>query len=171
MNGKKALLSCLGALTAIAVVTVFAQAPAGKTGKQPAGTQKAQARQGAATLARIVTCTGVENHEPVGAAKEFPSEVGHVYCFTELEHADGIKGIVDIWYHEGKEMARVKLAVNGSHWRTWSSKTIIPFWTGEWKVVVQDDQGNTLGSTTFKIVPPKEAAPAPEQGAPSGGGK
>jgi hypothetical protein len=48
-------------------------------------------------------------------------------------------------------MAAVELNVGGSPWRTWSSKTIDPSWTGAWTVEIKDAQGTILQTLNFQI--------------------
>ena len=44
---------------------------------------------------RVVVCTGIEEREPEGGADRFPSDVGRVYCFSELTgvEADAYFGV------------------------------------------------------------------------------
>ena len=55
------------------------------------------------------------------------------------------------WYHEGETRARVDLPVGSLSWRTWSSKRILPSWTGRWEVKVLDAEGTVLGAAAFEI--------------------
>jgi hypothetical protein len=55
------------------------------------------------------------------------------------------------WFYKGEEMAVVELPVRSDAWRTWSYKTILPEWTGDWEVKVMDAGDNVLTSTPFKI--------------------
>ena len=78
----------------------------------------------------------------------------------------GGQKITHRWEHKGKVMSEIPLNVGGSPWRTYSSKTLDPSWTGEWKVTAVDDAGNTLSATTFTYSG-KEAAPAATPAAPA----
>jgi hypothetical protein len=123
-------------------------------------------------------CTMVENLMPVGVATSFTADVGKVYLWTKVMGAEGETSIKHEWYHDGKEMAVVDLAVKGASWRTYSSKTIPEYWTGDWEVKVVDANGNTLASIPFTVgkaiekpmtpEPPKPPAPPaqPEMPAP-----
>jgi hypothetical protein len=46
-------------------------------------------------------------------------------------------------------MGEVKFNVGGPRWRIWSSKTLLPQWTGEWRVSIIDGSGNKVGEGTF----------------------
>jgi hypothetical protein len=102
-------------------------------------------------VARIAACTGVEEREPIGAAETFPADVGRVWCFTKITGAEDETTILHVWYHKGVERARIQLPVRSKSWRTWSNKTIMPAWTGDWKVVVKDVGGNIIGEVKFTV--------------------
>ena len=48
-------------------------------------------------------------------------------------------------------MARVSLPVRSAKWRTYSSKKIVPEWTGEWEVQVVDSAGIELAKAKFRV--------------------
>ncbi len=50
-----------------------------------------------------------------------------------------------------KMRKKLELPVNGEGWRTWSSKSILESWTGEWSVDVLDSAGEVLATKTFTI--------------------
>jgi hypothetical protein len=108
-------------------------------------------------------CTMVENQMPVGVATSFTADVGKVYLWTKVTGAVGETSIKHEWYHNGKEMAVVDLPVKGASWRTYSSKTIPEYWTGDWEAKVVDAEGNTLASIPFTVgkAVEKPTAPAP----------
>jgi hypothetical protein len=100
---------------------------------------------------RIAVGTAIEDREPVAAAETFSSDVGRVWCFSKITGAEAETTIVHVWYHEDVERARVELPVRSKAWRTWSAKQIVPQWTGQWRVVVEDGDGNTIGETRFTV--------------------
>ncbi|HUK12244.1 MAG TPA: DUF2914 domain-containing protein [Thermoanaerobaculaceae bacterium] len=96
-----------------------------------------------------VICAAVKDRAPVGAADKFPATVGQLTCFSELH---GVKDkAVHVWFHGDKEVARMELAVRAERWRTWSTKTIPPKWTGAWKVEIQDASGAVLATAAFTV--------------------
>lgn len=105
----------------------------------------------APTVSSLVISTGVENREPVGAAEQFTADVGTLYAYMVVEGDFPQTQLTQVWMHGDDEVARVPLTVQGPRWRTWSSKTIPPSWTGDWTVNVVDQDGNTLKSTTFTV--------------------
>lgn len=101
----------------------------------------------------LVFGTGVdrETRTIVGPAEAFTPDVERVFCLSRIEGLAGDTVVTHAWYHEGRTMARVDLPVRGEHWRTWSSKGIVPGWTGPWEVKVLDADGTVLASASFEI--------------------
>lgn len=102
-------------------------------------------------VVEINTCTGVENREPVGVDSTFSQEVERVYCYTIFEGAQSLTEVTHVWYHGDEQRAEVGLTVQPGTWRTWSSKRIVPEWTGEWQVDVVADDGTVLKTVKFVI--------------------
>ncbi|MDF1553179.1 MAG: DUF2914 domain-containing protein [Deferrisomatales bacterium] len=109
------------------------------------------ATAGEATVLDAVLATGVENRQPVGTANTFPADVGRVYAYTRVVGAAGEGSVTHVWYYAGQVKAQVQLSVRSDDWRTWSSKTILPGWTGEWLVEVQGADGRVLASVPFQV--------------------
>ena len=103
------------------------------------------------TVDRAVPCTGIDQMEPVGVADSFPADVGSLTFFTQLSGGAAGDTVIHVWYREGKETARVELAVRGETWRTWSRKTIPSSWAGAWRVVVVDPAGTELAAADFTV--------------------
>lgn len=103
------------------------------------------------TVRTIQFGTDIENRQLVGMDSIFSNNIGTVYCYTHITGARDATDIVHIWYYEDEEKARVPLTVKSESWRTWSSKTIQPVWTGKWQVVVVDANGKKLASDSFHV--------------------
>ncbi|MFC1838917.1 DUF2914 domain-containing protein [Thermodesulfobacteriota bacterium] len=99
----------------------------------------------------IQICASVEGRTPQGTALSFSADIERVYCFTKLKNSGESSKVIHAWYYKDKEMARVELSVRAATWRTWSSKRILPSWTGEWRVDVLSPDGNVLSSKSFEI--------------------
>lgn len=95
--------------------------------------------------------TDIENRDIVNVDSVFTNTVERIYCFTEVEGAEGSTTITHVWYHEDEQKARVELPVKGSDWRTWSSKRILESWIGEWSVDIMDSSGEVLATKTFRV--------------------
>jgi hypothetical protein len=97
--------------------------------------------------------TGVdkETKAVIGEATTFPADGGKVYCLTRVHGMSPPTSVTHAWYHEGKTMAKVDLAVGSENWRTWSFKSYLPALTGSWEVKVLDPDGMVLGSAGFEV--------------------
>lgn len=112
----------------------------------------AQAGAPAATAATAEASVGtaIADHALSGAAESFPKGTAKLYCFSKVTGADTTSGIEHVWYKGDTEVGRVKLKVGGSPWRTYSSKTLGPDASGDWRCdVVQN--GTVLQSVKFKV--------------------
>lgn len=92
-----------------------------------------------------------ETRRIVDQADAFGPDVERVFCLTRVRGLGGDTTVTHAWYHEGETKARVDLPVRAAHWRTWSSKRILPTWTGAWEVKVLDADGTVLASASFEI--------------------
>jgi len=105
------------------------------------------------SIAEAAVCRSVSNGQPVDPGNEFPSSVGKLWFFTKVLGKEGelLYHITHVWYFGDKEMARIKLTVKSSSWRTYSSKNISTLWTGKWKVDVISEEGKIIESVPFQI--------------------
>lgn len=101
-------------------------------------------------LAEAVVCQDVVDRAPVGTGDVFAKEVPKVYCFTRVVGGQGTQ-LTFNWYYKGSLKASVKLDVNSPNYRTWSSKSMIPQWTGEWMVEILSGEGKPLESIIFYL--------------------
>ena len=92
-----------------------------------------------------------ENRDLVGETTVFTAGIEKIYCLTRLKGLEAPTSVTHVWYRDGKTMARVDLNVASSNWRTWSSKRLLPDWTGHWEVKVLDSDGRVLGSAGFDV--------------------
>ena len=96
-------------------------------------------------------CTAVEDRQPAGVDTSFAATVERVYCYTVISTPDTAV-VSQMWFHGDKEMAKIDLNVKPSKtWRTWSSKRIVPEWTGDWRVDVVTASGAVLKSMKFTV--------------------
>ena len=101
-------------------------------------------------LAEAAVCLSVEERAPVGADDTFPAGTERLFCFTDVRGAEG-ETIVHVWIHEGTTRARVELDIGADRWRTWSSKRLLPSWTGSWEVKVMTAAGAVLETLAFTV--------------------
>ena len=102
-----------------------------------------------APAAEAAVGTAVENRALVGAAESFPASAGKLACFARITDATGTE-VEFVWYKGDAEQGRVKQAVKGSPWRTWSTKTLPSDAAGDWRCdIVQGEK--VLHSVKFKV--------------------
>lgn len=115
------------------------------------------------TVARAVFTSQIIDREPVDSLSKFYNKTNRIYFFTDLR---GLAGqiVTHKWEHDGQVMAEIKFKVgSGSRWRVYSSKNLLPTWTGQWTVSVIDENGEPLNVSIFNYV----TAPAADD-SPSG---
>ena len=103
------------------------------------------------TVETMACGTAVEDRELQGQADTFPVDTEKVYCWCLITGCEEQTTIEHVWYYGGEEMARVPLDIPYPRMRTWSSKTMMPEWAGDWKVELVDDTGKVLSTVNFKM--------------------
>ena len=129
--------------------------------------QQQEASAGLALMVEAQLCTGIEERIPMGVAESFGANVEKVYLWCQVTGAADTTVVKHVWSYEGKEMATVELPVKSAAWRTWSYKTILPEWTGNWEVKVLDAEGDVLKAVSFTVgvaqtTEPEEVAQPPD---------
>lgn len=99
----------------------------------------------------IAVATEVVDRMPMGESNEFPADVGDVWCWTRVTGADPGTVIEHVWMRGNEIMAVVPLEIGGPSWRTYSSKTIPPEWSGDWYVYVRDTDGYIYAIENFTV--------------------
>lgn len=107
-------------------------------------------------VARAVFTDGVHDREPADTITTLGNDKNQIYFFTDLRDLAG-QTVIHRWEFQGKTVDEVKFNVGGPRWRVWSSKTLRPQSTGDWRVEIIGGDGKTLGDASFKYTP---AAPA-----------
>ena len=113
--------------------------------------EPAQAGAPKAASAEAAVGTSIADRTLAGAAESFPAATTEkLYCFSRITNAENTE-IEHVWYKGETEMARVKLRVAGSPWRTHSSKTLGTEGAGDWRCDVVAADGKVLQSVKFKV--------------------
>ena len=103
----------------------------------------------AGEVSRALFTIGVDNREPVIMVTSISADsYDSISFFTELTDLNG-HTVTHQWKHNDKVMFEKSFEVGGARWRVWTSKTLIPGWTGTWTVNVLDDDRTTLESKSF----------------------
>jgi len=116
----------------------------------------------AGEVARAVLTTGVVEREPVNQLDNIPADDSRVLFFTDIRDMTD-KTVTHLWKHNGEVMAEVKFNVGGPRWRVWSSKNLMPEWSGDWTVSVVDEWGNTLAEKSFTYEAPAMSGDSMEE--------
>lgn len=106
------------------------------------------AAAGEPTVARAQFASAIIDREPADDMQSLGSEVARVYFFTELRDMDG-QTVTHRWTYNGEVQASVEFNVRGPRWRVYSSKNLVPEWTGDWTVDVLDGSGNVVATRTL----------------------
>ena len=115
------------------------------------GTAGAWAQNALFSIERLVVGTDVAQREPVGVTDLFPAGTETVFCFLEARNISRPIEVQLVWYFGDEEVARVPLALDaGPRWRTYARKKIGDR-RGKWKVDLQDDADQVLGSVPFVV--------------------
>ena len=101
-------------------------------------------------VADAAICLQIEDHQPVAPADTFTVETGRLYCWTRISGGNGAP-VVHAWIHEGQTRARVELPIRSDNWRTYSSKGLLPAWTGDWEVKIMTPEGLVLETIPFVV--------------------
>ncbi len=103
----------------------------------------------AGDVPRAQFTSAIDAREPVddleGAAA---ADLTRLYFFTELRDLAG-QTVTHRWSHDGNTMAEISFTPDGARWRVWSSKELLPQWTGTWTVEVVDAAGNVLSTKSI----------------------
>jgi hypothetical protein len=124
--------------------------PAQPASVAPKSDQTAQ-QQGGIQIQDAVICQNVVNREPVDSGDVFPKEISKVFCYFRVVGASGESSVTANWYYKGTLKATVQLPVRSPNWRTWTSKSMKPEWTGEWMVEILSSEGTPLGNISFAV--------------------
>ena len=103
------------------------------------------------SISRIAVCEEVQERVPVGEADSFSSEIGKLWCFTRVRGAEPPTQIFHRWYVGDKLVDEIPINVRGTQWRCWSTKTILPSWTGECRVEILTEEGDVINTKSFVL--------------------
>ena len=104
----------------------------------------------AGEVSRALFTIGIDNREPVIMVDSIDSNsYTSISFFTELNDLSG-HNVTHQWTHNDKVMFEKTFEVRNARWRVWTSKTLIPSWTGAWTVNVLDDDRTVLVSNSFE---------------------
>ncbi len=104
----------------------------------------------AGEVSRAVFTIGVDDREPVIKVDSIDSGAyDSISFFTELNDLEG-HNVTHQWTYNDEVMFEKTFEVKGARWRVWTSKSLIPSWTGDWTVKVLDTDRTVLASQSFE---------------------
>ena len=114
------------------------------------------AQESGLAVEKMIFCIGIEDRLPVGESTQFFESAERIYCYTRINGAVDTLDVTHVWYYGDEEKARVDLTIKSASWRTWSSKKMLPVWSGAWRVDVLGPGGEVLLSREFVYKPVDE---------------
>lgn len=103
----------------------------------------------AGTVSRAVFTIGIDNREPVIMVDSISADsYNSISFFTELTGMTG-ETVTHQWMFDDKVMFEKSFEIGGDRWRIWTSKTLLPDWTGTWTVKVLNEDGSVLERKSF----------------------
>ena len=106
----------------------------------------------AGEVSRALFTIGVDNREPVIQVDSInSSSYSSISFFTELNNMTG-QTATHQWAFNDKVMFEKTFEIKAERWRVWTSKTLIPSWTGTWTVNVLDDNRAVVSSKSFEYL-------------------
>ena len=161
MGTKHFLLSLALVVVLVSAIAVAQDStePA-KSETQPATTTEAKPEKVSALTVEAKLCTGVVDRVAQGEATKFSSDIGEIYLWCRVIGAKDTTHVEHLWYYKGEEKASIKLPIKGASWRTWSMKTIMPHWAGQWEVKIVDADWHVLKTLSFTV---EQSTPATEE--------
>jgi len=144
--------------------TTAVEAIPAATSAEPAVALTEQSGFSRGSVVRSAFTRDVEQREPTENLQNLTNENGQVKFFTELRDMGG-QTAVHRWEYDGKVVAEVEFNVKGPRWRVWSSKSLVPQWTGDWKVSVINGAGEVISEKNLSYdvaTAPTEVTSTPE---------
>ncbi|RKX27496.1 MAG: hypothetical protein DRP46_09860 [Candidatus Zixiibacteriota bacterium] len=152
---RKLTFMAVAALALIFAVPAMAQEETTAPPEKKEAVKVKEAVEKPALMFEAELCTGIEERMPTGMADTFAPDVENVYLWCKVIGCKDTTVVHHVWYYKGDQMADVELPVRSPAWRTYSSKKILPSWTGDWEVKIVDADGNEMKSIPFKIAAPE----------------
>jgi len=104
----------------------------------------------AGTVSRALFTIGIDDREPVIMVDSISADsYSSISFFTELNGMTG-ETVTHQWRFDDQVMFEKSFEVGGDRWRVWTSKTLLPDWTGTWTVEVLNEDGSVLERKTFE---------------------
>ncbi|PKH02157.1 hypothetical protein CXF72_13210 [Psychromonas sp. MB-3u-54] len=102
-------------------------------------------------VTRFIISQAVEGNEPIGTLDNIHFDSNNIATVYAYSNVNGLKDqtVYYQWSLNGKNIAKIKVKVGANRWRSYSSKFIQPNMHGEWKVELQNQEGENLAINQF----------------------
>lgn len=101
-------------------------------------------------VARAIFTSAIVDREPVDNLTTVTGDTQRVFFFSDLRELAG-QIVTHRWEYNGNVMAEVTFKVgDGARWRVYSSKNLLPEWTGQWTVIVSNENGWPIKASMFE---------------------
>ena len=118
------------------------------------------------SVVRSAFTTEIAEREPTQNLEKLTNDNGQVMFFTELRDMSG-QTAIHRWEYDGKVVAEIEFNVKGPRWRVWSSKSLVPEWTGDWTVSVVNGAGEVISDKKLSYDVATASSPVPEKNMPT----
>lgn len=100
---------------------------------------------------RFVLAQSVTGNEPKGSLGDISMDADGVAAVCSFSEVIGLAGEVleYRWFHDGKQVLRIRVPVGAKHWRSHAQKAIYKRMTGAWRVELRDSADQLLASADF----------------------
>ena len=122
-----------------------------KTAQAPESPRKQAETADDVSVSKIAICEDVQERVPVGESESFSSGIGQLWCFTRVMNAEAPTQIYHRWYVGDEMVDEIAINVGGKQWRCWSTKTILPSWTGSCRVEILTEEGDLISTKEFVL--------------------
>ncbi len=111
-------------------------------------------------MTEVAISTEVQNRTPGESLKQVSASQirsAGLYAYTAIKAPRGLnERIYHVWQHNGKEVDRIALNINGGRkegYRAWTHKQVFPANpVGRWQVRVLTEDGQVIGVLRFRVV-------------------
>jgi len=112
----------------------------------------AAAQQSSLSIDDYGVGTDVVDRELKGKSDQFEEGTRVVFLTRVIGGVEGDR-IRHVWFREKEEVVSIGLTLGGSHWRTFSRKTMHAGSAGAWVVEARDAEDRVLARAEFTCVP------------------
>jgi len=100
---------------------------------------------------RAFFTTKLKKNEPVNEVLILENTIQDLYFFSDVKNMQG-KTLLHVWEYQGKRILSKKFKITKNRQRLISKIKLQSAKTGEWMVIIEDEQGLPVKAVVFKYV-------------------